>query len=220
MASDVRTAGQTFGYLLALAVQNFSLSNLFTSFRTSLPSTAQIDSIIAQTEHRFGKIRSPQAILVMLKLINVTPRDEPMLPYSILKITDRLASASHRNLALLNGVGTVQFAFDRLYGKEKENGDDDAAKAVLQKLLRRLLEMGASTSEARAIYHRALKDDMTIDPEILEVLRSAKRAKWPEYFSFDGAASLELIEDGGRMLPCPTGFTFMVCCSIYEYLVI
>lgn len=131
-----------------------------------------------------------------------------MLHYAMLKITERLAAAGHRNLALLNGTGLIQFVFERLYGPEQN--DDTAERTVMQRLLRRLLEMGASTTEARAIYHRVLKEDLTIDPEILEVLRSAKRAKWPEHFSFESVAALHLNEDGGRMLPCPTGFTFMV----------
>jgi hypothetical protein len=63
----------------------------------------------------------------------------------------------------------------------------------------------------RGIYiSERLRKDLTIDGEVLEVLRTGQRAKWPEHFSFDGTAALQLKEDGGRMFPCPTGFTFMV----------
>lgn len=152
----------------------------------------------------------------MTKLIDIVPRDDSLLPYATLKVTERLAAFNHRNLALLNGVGLVQHVFDKLYGDHESPKMGDAEQSVLQRLLRRLLEMGASTSEARTIFHGALTEEFKIDSEILEVLRSAKRAKWPEHFSFDGSSGIRLVEDGGRMLPCPTGLTYMVCSSFSE----
>jgi hypothetical protein len=197
------------GYLLALALQNFSMCDIFASLRTSPPSTANIDSAIGQQEHRFGKIRAPQAVLIMLNLTTEVPLDNSMIRYAILKVTERLAAANHRNQALLNGTGIVRHVFDKLYTAQNPQLDV-ADRAVLQKLLRRMLEMGASTADARHIYQRTMRQDLTIDGEILEVLRTGQRAKWPEHFSFDGTAALQLKEDGGRMFPCPTGFTFMV----------
>ena len=146
------------GYLLALALQNFSMCDIFTSLRTSPPSTANIDSAIGQQEHRFGKIRAPQAILIMLNLTTEVPRDNSMIRYAILKVTERLAAASHRNQALLNGTGIVRHVFDRLYTAQNLPLDD-AERAVLQKLLRRMLEMGASTADGRHIYQRASRKD-------------------------------------------------------------
>jgi hypothetical protein len=197
------------GYLLALALQNFSLCNTFTSLRTSPPSTTNIDSAIGQQEHRLGKICAPRAVLIMLNLTADVLRDDPMIRYAVLKVTERLAAANHRNQALLNGIGIVRHVFDQLYTTQSPPLDD-AERAVLQKLLRRMLEMGASTADARHIYQRALRTDLTIDREVLEILKTGQRAKWPEHFSFDGTAALQLKEDGGRMFPCPTGFTFMV----------
>jgi hypothetical protein len=103
------------GYLLALALQNFSMCDIFTSLRTPLPSTANIDSAIGQQEHRFGKIRAPQAVLIMLNLTTEVPRDDSKIHYAILKVTERLAAANHRNQALLNGIGIVRHVFDKLY---------------------------------------------------------------------------------------------------------
>lgn len=197
------------GYLLALALQDFSLSTFFTSLKSSVPSTVKIDSRIGQTEHRFGKIRFPQVILMMLHLVKEMPQDDTMMRYAVMKLTERLASANHRNQALLNEIGVVRFTFNKLFTPQTQQ-IDDSERAVLQRLLRRLLEMGASTEDAREVYQRALKDDPSIDTEVLEVLKSCQRAKWPEHLSFDGTGVLELKEDGGKGFPCPNGFTFMV----------
>lgn len=197
------------GYLLALSVQNFSLSNIFTTLRASVPSTAKIDSMIAQNEHRLGKVRLPDVVLIMVNLVVNLPRDESLLPYATLKLVERLISQNHRNHSMLNEAHLIGLIFERLYGKEKVT-IDDAERSVMQRTLRRLLEMGASTAETRTIYQRVVNDDLVIDGEILEILRSAKRAKFPQYYSFDGPASLQLNEDSGRVFPCPMGFTYMV----------
>lgn len=203
------------GYLLALSLQNFSIANLFASIQDFSSSTAGIDSKIAQTEHRLGKIRLPQAVLIMLKATDTLPSEEPMLRYAVLKVIERVTTLNYRNHALLNRVGLLQQLFDNLYNKEGTSMNE-AERSVMQRTLRRLLEMGASTGEARAIYCKAVKEDMKINSEILEILKSAKRAKWPEYLSFDGPASLQLLEDGGKMLPCPLGFTYMVGHKQYQ----
>lgn len=197
------------GYTLALALQNFSISNLFLSFRESLPSPAKIDSLIAQNEHRLGKVRLSPVVLLMMESVDILPRDESMLPYATLKMAERLVSLSHRNHSMLN-EHLVGHVFTKLYARGVKPEDmDDAERAVLQRMLRRLLEMGASTAETRMVYQRIVDTELNIDSEILEILRSAKRAKFPEYFSFDGPAALHLNEDGGKSFPCPMGFTFM-----------
>ena len=204
------------GYLLALALQNFAMCDIFTSLRSPLPSTANIDSAIGQQEHQFGKISAPQAVLIMLNLTAKMSRDDSLIHYAILKVTERLAAANHRNQAVLNGIGIVRHVFDKLYTAQSPPLDD-AERAVLQRLLRRMLEMGTSTADARHIYQRTLRKDLTIDGEVLEVLRTGQRAKWPEHFSLNRTAALQLKEDGGRMFPCPTGFTFMVGNSMQPF---
>lgn len=168
--------------------------------------------MIAQNEHRLGKVRLPQVVLIMIKLVDILPRDESMQPYTTLKVIERLVSLNHRNHSMLNEANLTGFVFNKLYGTKRteELVIDDAERSVLQRMLRRLLEMGASTAEARAIYQRTVDEDLRIDAEILDILRSARRAKFPEYYSFDGPASIQLDEDGGKIFPCPMGFTFMV----------
>jgi hypothetical protein len=140
-----------------------------------------------------------------------------MQPYATLKVIERLVSLNHRNHSMLNEAHLTGFVFGKLHGTKPTEGlvADDAERSVLQRTLRRLLEMGASTAEARAIYQRAVDENLRVDAEILDILRSARRAKFPEYFSFDGPASIQLNEDGGRTFPCPMGFTFMVSSMIH-----
>ncbi|KAG8823617.1 hypothetical protein FRC17_009281 [Serendipita sp. 399] len=156
LLTDERTAAQTVGYLLALCLHNFSVSNLFVDLRASLPSTAKIDSIIAQNEHRLGKVRLPAVVLVMMEMVDSMPRDDSMLPYATLKLVERLVSLNHRNHSMLNEAGLVQHVFAKLYARGTNVDEmDDAERSVLQRMLRRLLEMGASTAETRMIYQRA-----------------------------------------------------------------
>jgi hypothetical protein len=107
----------------------------------------------------------------------------------------------------------------------------------MAKLLRRLLETGvSSTAEARMIFksavrsnpalpsHLALGEDGnadndtnampaipdTLDPDVLEVIRGATKAKWPPHFSLEPGGALLLDEDGMRGLPTTGGgVTFM-----------
>jgi hypothetical protein len=81
---------------------------------------------------------------------------------------------------------------------------------VMQKLLKKMLSIGAPTKDVRLMFRNVVQMDDTLDSHILEMLRMTMRVKWPEHFSLDGAASIELREDGGKGMPCPQGFSFMV----------
>jgi hypothetical protein len=83
-------------------------------------------------------------------------------------------------------------------------------RQVLQKLLKRLLEMGATTSEARTIFQKAIKEDEMLDTEVVELIRAGMKSRWLEHFSIESPASLVVSEEGIKGLPI-TGLTFMVC---------
>lgn len=122
-------------------------------------------------------------------------------------------------------------------------------RKVMQRLLRRLLEMGARTEEMRGIFQGAVvlkkdashppigkriedkgkgaegidpkesektagkvdevKMEYALDSEVLEVLRTGMKTRWPEHFSMEGRAAVKFVEEGVRGLPS-NGFTFMV----------
>lgn len=113
-------------------------------------------------------------------------------------------------------------------------------RKVMQRLLRRLLEMGARTEEMRGIFQSVVvlkkdpptgkgkqiedksvengeaaenvgegKVEYALDSEVLEVLRTGMKTRWPEHFSMEGRAAVKFVEEGVRGLPS-NGFTFMV----------
>ena len=79
--------------------------------------------------------------------------------YTLFKFFEVLFTLSHRNAGILSSLGIVSCVFRRLRVAQ------DKEKQVLQKLLRRLLEMGASTREARSLFEAAVYEEK-LDPEI------------------------------------------------------
>ena len=65
---------------------------------------------------------------------------------------------------------------------------------MLQKLLRRLLEMGASTMEARSLFEAVIYEEK-LDPKILDVIRFGMKNRWVEHFSMESSAALALQSD-------------------------
>ncbi|KAJ3833898.1 hypothetical protein F5878DRAFT_545746 [Lentinula raphanica] len=199
-------------------------------------------------------IRRPEAVYLLWRFL-ITPTTtqssaSPLHPMSsypasnftitfpTLKLLDVLASANHRNRAILS-VGEVirpllvhyrTLCRDLQESRHaKGTGTEEMErtkkeKALTQKLLKKLLEMGASPAIARGLFQRVVtvKDvgDDKIDTDILDLLRSSMKSRWVEHFSLTGRAGMSFQtpppEKGyksskgvGVGLP-PTGFTFMV----------
>ena len=124
--------------------------------------------------------------------------------YALYKLFEPLFAASHRNGAILSSLEIVETVFRRL--KEAKNKE----KQVLQKLLRKLLEMGASTAEARALFQASVQvsDLDKLDLDVLDVIRSGMKSRWVEHFSMEGAAGVTL-QGGWKSVP-KDGMTFLV----------
>ena len=115
----------------------------------------------------------------------------------------------------MNALGLGGIIVARLYFPMPSRAISPQTEMVMQKLLKKMLSVGASTKDARAVFRKLLREGDTIDSRILESLKMSMRVKWPEHFSFDGEASIELREDGGKGMPCPQGFSFMVRASFF-----
>jgi hypothetical protein len=129
--------------------------------------------------------------------------------YGYYKLIDVFAQTNHRNLAILNSVGIVQPLLLLLYPPNPTNHLPTRERAVVQKLLRRLLELGVTTEEARLLFQRCVRADETLDEEWLGIVKGAMRARWPEHFSINGRGAL-VLEDKISKGMLGTGFTFMV----------
>ena len=202
----------TFGFLLSFALSDFTLSGFFQSLRSS----SSLATGLAQFEARLGAIHVPQAILSIVTLLGSIPETDESLPYFVFKAIEKLSSFGHRNQASLNANGLGRILFERLYTPTGSPVISPQTEVTMQKLLRKMLSIGAPTKDVRFMFTKVVREDSTLDGYILELLRMGIRAKWPEHFSLHGTASIDLKEDGGKGMYCPNGFSFMVSCKSSE----
>jgi hypothetical protein len=210
LVSDPKTADETLGLVLSLAIHNFEAKDIFTRLR-SAPED-ELELVITEYEPRLGTIRRPGAMLILWNMIPGLTADNSSMRYAIFKLVELLSHVSHRNQAILSSLGLVRSLFDRFYDSRNDTTVSERERHMLQKLLRRLLDMGATTSEARLIFQKAIKEDDTLDTEVLDVIRFGMKSRWLEHISLESPAALVLHEDGMKGMPV-TGFTFMVCNS-------
>lgn len=204
--TDVRHFDQALGFLLSLALHDFSLSSLFSTLR-DVPYD-DLSEHVNQVESRLKLIAQPGALKILWNLLPDFPQD-PMLHYVFYKLLERLAAVSHRNQVILCDLGLLGPLFDTFCN---EKGDDSRTlreRKIMQKLLRRILDMGASTIQTRFIFQRSVQEDNSLDTDILEIIRAGIKARWPDHFSLERRATMSFTELNVKGLPT-AGFTFMV----------
>ncbi|KAI0079797.1 beach-domain-containing protein [Panus rudis PR-1116 ss-1] len=248
LLSDEKTSDQTLGYLFALAMHNFSLSSIFSILSncdTPLDYSA-IDSHIENLDPLLShSIRHAGALQVMFSSVPCLPsmrtegEERQLRRYFVYKLIERLCMKSHRNHALIGGLGLVSHLFDALCPPPViHNGEGDVPasptgsstlpkpeRSLLLRLLKKLLELGCSSEEARTMFKRALRpkpkdavetsessssqDEYVLDADVLEVLRAGTKARWPQHFSLEGRSGVKLVVPSlARGFP-RSGFTFM-----------
>jgi hypothetical protein len=161
-------------------------------------------------------IRLPGALLILWNAIaSLSTPDASLMRCAMFKLYEKLSHVSHRNHAVLCGLSLVGPVFKRFYLGEG-GADSTDEKQLLQKLLKRLLEMGAETVEVRKMFENALTtttvepvNDGKLDMELLDLLKVGMKSRWMDHFSLEGCSSLALREEGMKGLPF-AGFTFMV----------
>ena len=202
--SDPQTVDETMGFLLSLALSDFSLSGLFTSIRGAQGDDLEVR--LAEFQSRLGTIHRPEVIRILWDLAF---RDTTSIRYGMFKLFEELFYVSHRNQGVLSGLGLVKSVFARFIETRGDESVSEKERHVLQKVLRRLLDMGATTSEARRIFQMAVKGDETLDGEILDVIRFGMKSRWLQHFSMESSAALVVSDDKFKGLPAG-GLTVMV----------
>ncbi|OBZ78370.1 Beige 1 [Grifola frondosa] len=177
-----------------------------TSKRTSY---AEVDQKLQEFNSGLGLIHEPESLLVLYNSLSVVPEDGSIMRYFGYKLLERLSTYKHRNHCVLNGLGLVNSLFQKLCDSKSDIEFPKPERQVVQKLLRKLLDLGATTDEARLMFQRVVRSDNSLDPDVLEVLRAGMKVRWPEHFSLESSAALRISHDGSRVLPS-TGFTFML----------
>ncbi|KAH8103359.1 beach-domain-containing protein [Cristinia sonorae] len=218
LLSDPKTVNETLGFLVALSLHDFSLSNLFEI--TDSTNYESIDRRLQDLSPRFVTIRHPGAIRVLYTSIpSLAPHDDgrtaSLRRYYVYRLLERLSAHNHRNYAILNSLHLVGPLFEAYHAGTSIPESEDGAgmpkpeRQVILKLLRRLLELGSTSEEARLMFRTALKKDETLNGDVLEVLRAGMKTRWPEHFSLVGPSALVVPCEPSKGLPS-SGFTFML----------
>ena len=233
--SSRRLRSCVLSHLLSLSLNDFQapFSNYFIA--TEMGGLDQMDESTAEVkllkENSEAcarcKINHPAAVRV---LWNFVQRDgDRQTCYALYKMVEVLFGACHRNGAVLSSLGIVGDVFERFLGvratlkstnddqekgTEVEKKDLQKEKQVLQRLLRKLLEMGANTTEARRLLQATVirqdSSEETLDPEMLEIIRFGMKSRWIEHFSLEGKASI-VVSDEHKWKHLPKeGLSFFV----------
>ena len=207
LTSNPKASDPTLGLVLSFALHNFDVSDIFSILRAT--SEEDMDLAITGFESRLRTIRRPGAISILWESIPQATAGDTKMRYAMFKIFELLSHVNHRNQAILGSLGIAKSVFGLFYGTQDDLMVPEKERYVLQKLLRRLLDMGATTLEARSIFEKALKSNGTLDTEVLDLIRFGMKSRWLEHLSLESPATLSLNNESFRGLP-HNGFTFMV----------
>ena len=199
MLKDQRTVDRVFGFLLSAACRNFNLCNAFVDLRS------QENPDVSRYVGMIGTLKNAALFSLLITLLpNVPPGDE-FLSRMVYTMTELLLATSHRNKAVLSYARIFRPLLDRFL----HSGEPSV------KLLRKLVEVGAENQDIRHLFYHVVQKDGGLHSDILEVIRSGMKAKWPPHFSLEGNAAVQFKDATFKGLPS-AGFTFMVCSLCYQ----
>ena len=224
-------------YLLALSLTDFDALYLGYFGTEAGNAMEMVDEKVAELKEKKANQRIRHAGSLRILWDVVEESQDRHARYALYKILELMFGVSHRNGGVLSSLGIVEGVFKRfeevrrsLKSEDLEDGEKkmlDKEKQVLQRLLRKLLEMGATTSEARSIFQASVVRDASgaerLDLEILDVIRFGMKNRWVEHFSLEGRAAVALTDEKRWKTIPKDGLSFMVCfllvhtCSSYIF---
>jgi len=199
LIQDPQTVDWTYGYLLSLALNNFEFSTTFSDLRR------QNSTSVTDVKPQLGLINHVEAFVLLIKLL---PEGDLFLDAVCWGFVEHLVTHNHRNQCLLSSQGLVKLLLQHVFPVAQPEQDGFSSSSLQQKILKRLLNMGIDSADTRYLFQRAVRPDGKLDSDVLEVIKSAMKAKWPEHFSFEGPSSLLIRSTNARGLP-NGGFSLM-----------
>jgi hypothetical protein len=203
---DAQVEDQILGFLFSFALHDFSVSSIFMSLRDA--EYSDLDSRIKDIEVRLDLIARPGAIGILLDLLPKLSEDS-MLHYVVYRLLERLSALKHRNKVVLSGLGILGRLF-QIFTSQKGSSVASQEQRIIHKLLRRILDLGATAADTRIMFQSAVVLDGTLDTDILEMIRAGIKSRWPDHFSLEKRAALRFHEENTKGLPT-SGFTLLVC---------
>lgn len=210
---DADLRDRILGLLFSLALHEFSVLNLFSVVRGV--TYEEISAKIDNAEPHLGLIVQPGALKILWIFLPDFSEDR-LLHYTLYKLLERLSTLCHRNQAILSNLGLAEPLFQTFYDQKNNATIKPQERRAMQKLLRRLLDMGATPAETRMVFRKAVKPDGSLDSDILDVIRSGIKSRWLDHFSFERRSVVKFTEENTKGLPL-TGFTFMIWLRIENF---
>ncbi|KAJ1299892.1 hypothetical protein OPQ81_005012 [Rhizoctonia solani] len=143
---------------------------------------------ITQLDTPSARISHPLAIPILLRLTWSLANET--YSFAMAKLFDRLAAVSYANRAAMAGSGVVRIVWDRLYplptSKSAAPVEIPAQEShALQKLLRRVIDVGAPLSDLKHLFKRTSSGG-PVGLKTLGTLKGNPQARWPSFLSFRG----------------------------------
>ncbi|KDN41354.1 hypothetical protein RSAG8_07469, partial [Rhizoctonia solani AG-8 WAC10335] len=154
-------------------------------------TVTSIGDYITRLDTPSARISHPLAIPILLRL--TWSLSNETYSFAMAKLFDRLAAVSYANRATMAGSGIVRLVWDRLYPLPtlKSTGSVGIPlqeSHALQKLLRRVIDVGAPLSDLKHLF-KGTSNGGTVGLKALIVLKGNPQARWPSFLSFRGEGS-------------------------------
>ncbi|KAG8791696.1 hypothetical protein FRC12_008394, partial [Ceratobasidium sp. 428] len=166
--------------------------------------SAIIDTLVFEQDVTSARTTHPEVVPILLRLAWSLSLPACLhISYALAKLLERLAAASYANRAALSQTGIVQLVWNRLFPVSSKSTSpvplSPPESIVLQKLLRRILELGSPLDDLKLLFKRAA--DPAVSVKALALLKGNPNARWPSFLAFRGEeAGLDVkqVAGGGR----------------------
>ncbi len=195
------------GLLLSFILHNFSLKSVFKDMQSA--DLDGVDRVLDQYEVHFQSIHHPGA-LPLLWTLHLRVSVHPSIRYGFSKVLAHLCSSNHRNFTMMSNSSLVLSVLEYFHSSKGDGGVPEKERHAWQKLLRRLLELGAEPSYARLILQKSVQEGNNLDLEMLDLIRNGSKSRWVDHFSMESSSVLVATDEDSKGLPT-SGITFMVC---------
>ncbi|KAI9573033.1 hypothetical protein HD554DRAFT_2058344 [Boletus coccyginus] len=205
------TFEKTLGCLLSLSVHEFAAVDLFVTLQASCRDLGELDIHFLEFATSLGTIYLPGVFKIVWEAVLGYLATNARLRLILFKILEHLTQSSHRNLAILSMLGILTPMFSSFISSTSVDqlGPHAAERRLQCKIIKRLFEMGASTQDAQRLFQCAVKEDKSLDTEMIDLIRSGLRSKWPPHISFQDTSVVTMPLGGWTTLPT-SGLTFML----------
>lgn len=208
------TFEKTLGCLLSLAVHEFALVDLFVTLQPYHHDIHELDIRFLDFAPSLGTIHLPRVFNIVRELVLGPLAADQSLRLIVYKILEHLTQSSHHNLTVLSMLGILTPMFSSFISSSTtdQQGSLAAQRRLQSKVIKRLFEMGASAKDARQLYLCAVKEDKSLDTEMIDFIRTALKSKWPPHICFQDRSAVVVPLRGCNSLPS-SGLTVMVSCT-------